>query len=121
MILIADDDQSTRDLVSTLLRRVGHEVTVAVDGDFAYMQATVSKPDLMFLDVMMPGIDGWEVLSRLRREPETRDMPIIMFTARSGLEDVAKSISLGANDIISKPCTPDQIINAVRANLPYAA
>jgi CheY-like chemotaxis protein len=121
MILVADDDQSTRDLVGALLRKAGHEVTEATDGDFAYMQATVSKPDLIILDIMMPGIDGWEVLSRLRNDPETWEIPIVMLSAKTGLEEVSKSISLGAVEVISKPCEPAQIVNAVRANLPTAS
>jgi DNA-binding response OmpR family regulator len=121
MILVADDDQTTRDLVGTLLRKAGHEVTEAIDGDFAYMQAAVSKPDLIILDIMMPGLDGWEVLSRLRHDPETWEIPVVVLSAKSGLEEVSKSISLGAAEVISKPCNPDEIVNAVRANLPMAS
>jgi DNA-binding response OmpR family regulator len=120
MILVADDDQSTRDLIGTLLRKAGHEVTEAIDGDFAYMQATMSVPDLIFLDVMMQGIDGWEVLTRLKREAETSEIPVVMLTGRSGLEDVSKSISLGASDVLIKPCLPQEILNAAGANLPTA-
>jgi CheY-like chemotaxis protein len=117
-IMVADDDPATRDLVTTLLTTAGHEVTAAVDGDFAYMQAIISRPDLIFLDVKMPGIDGWEVLQRLRSEPETSEIPIVMFSAESGYDEIAKSFSLGAAEFISKPCHPEEIVNAVRANLP---
>jgi CheY-like chemotaxis protein len=117
MILIADDDQTTRDLIGTLLRKAGHEIMEAVDGDFAYMQATVSKPDLIILDIMMPGIDGYEVLSHFRHDPDTWEIPVVVLTAKAGLEEVSKSISLGAAEVISKPCKPEEIANAVRANL----
>ena len=121
MILVADDDQTTRDLVGTLLRKAGHEVTEAIDADFAYMQATMSIPDLIILDVMMPGLDGWEVLARLRRDPETSEIPVVVLSAKTGLADVSKSIVLGATDVLGKPCKPEEIINAVRANLPTAS
>jgi len=121
MILVADDDQTTRDLVGTLLRKAGHEVTEAIDGDFAYMQATMSIPDLIILDVMMPGLDGWEVLARLRRDPETSEIPVVVLSAKTGLADVSKSIVLGATDVLGKPCKPEEIVNAVRANLPTAS
>ena len=121
MILVADDDQTTRDLVGTLLKRAGHEVMEAADGDFAYMQATVSKPDLIILDIMMPGLDGYDVLSRLRHDPDTWEIPVVVLTAYAVLEEVSKSISLGAVEVISKPCKPEEIVNAIRANLPTAS
>ena len=121
MILVADDDQTNRGLIGALPRKAGHEIMETVDCDFAYMQAMVSKPDLIILDIMMPGIDGYEVLSHLRHDPDTWEIPVVVLTAKAGLEEFSKSISLGAVEVISKPCKPEEIVNAVRANLPTAS
>ena len=101
MILVADDDQTTLDLIDPLFRKAGHEIMETVDCDFAYMQATVSKPDLIILYIMMLGIDEYEVLFRLRHDPDTWKIPVVVLTAKSGLEEVSKSISLGAVEVIS--------------------
>ncbi len=121
MILVVGDDRTTRDLIGALLKKAGHEIMEAADGDFAYMQATVSKPDLIILDIMMPGLDGYDVLSRLRHDPDTWEIPVVVLTAYAVLEEVSKSISLGAVEVISKPCKPEEIVNAIRANLPTAS
>ena len=124
-ILVVDDEQDVREVVKTTLQENGYQVVEAADGIEGYAAAAdaalAEKPDLIILDIMMPGLDGYEVLSRLRKDPETLAIPVVVLTAYAGLEEVSKAISLGAVEVISKPCKPEEIVNAIRANLPTAS
>jgi len=102
-ILIGDDEPFLRDMVAFKLRNQGHDVTVAVDGGQALELAQTGRPDLILLDVMMPGLDGFEVLRRLKADAALRAIPVIMLTAKGQERDVISGLSGGATDYVVKP------------------
>ncbi len=113
-VLVVDDDVKTVELVKLYLNRDGYRVLVAYDGIEALRLARETRPDLIVLDLMLPGIDGLEVCRILRDES---DVPIIMLTARTTDEDKLTGLGLGADDYISKPFSPRELAARVRAVL----
>jgi two-component system alkaline phosphatase synthesis response regulator PhoP len=113
-ILAVDDEQSILDLVTAYLRREGYEVHTARDGPGGLKAARAFKPDLIILDIMLPGMDGIEVLSHLRRES---DVYVIMLTARSEETDKIVGLSVGADDYLTKPFSPRELVARVKAAL----
>ena len=116
-ILVVDDTPDNLSLVSSLLRD-DYTVKVANNGEKALkvVDAT-APPDLILLDVMMPGIDGHEVCRRLKSDPKTRDIPVIFLTARADVEDERKGFELGAVDYVTKPINPPTLLGRVKAQL----
>lgn len=114
MILVVDDEQSISEVVSLYLTRSGYEVKVAHDGKTALQLLTQHKPELVVLDLMLPGIDGWEITRRLRAEGNT---PIIMLTARKEESDRILGLEMGADDYVVKPFSPQELVSRVRAVL----
>lgn len=102
-LLVVDDNEMNRDILSRRLARRGHVVDTAEDGQAALDMVGKQKYDLMLLDIMMPGIDGMEVLRRVRETQKPTDLPIIMVTAKSDSEDVVEALKAGANDYVLKP------------------
>ncbi|MEZ4734712.1 MAG: response regulator [Caldilineaceae bacterium] len=102
MILVVDDEQSISEVVSLYLTRSGYEVKVVHDGKAALQLLTQHKPDLVILDLMLPGIDGWEITRRLRAEGNT---PIIMLTAQEEADRIL-GLEMGADDYVVKPFSP---------------
>ncbi|MFO0838741.1 MAG: SpoIIE family protein phosphatase [Phycisphaerae bacterium] len=102
-ILVVDDNESNRDLLSRRLSRAGHLVDTAADGGEALARVAAVRYDVILLDVMMPGIDGFEVLARLRTRHAPADLPVIMATARDQRDDVLRALEAGANDYVTKP------------------
>ena len=113
-ILVIDDEQSILDLVTAYLRQENYEVYTALDGPTGLKAARAFKPDLIVLDVMLPGMDGLELLSRLRRES---DVYVIMLTARSEETDKIVGLSVGADDYLTKPFSPRELVARVKAAL----
>ena len=113
-ILVVDDEPSITNLVSAYLKPEGYEVFVASDGNAGLKAARVFKPDLVILDVMLPGMDGIELLSRLRRESEVY---VIMLTARTEETDKIVGLSVGADDYVTKPFSPRELVARVEAAL----
>lgn len=113
-ILIVDDEPSITNLVSAYLKPEGYEVLVASDGNAGLKSARAFKPDLVILDVMLPGMDGIELLSRLRRES---DVYVIMLTARTEETDKIVGLSVGADDYVTKPFSPRELVARVKAAL----
>jgi two-component system alkaline phosphatase synthesis response regulator PhoP len=111
-ILVVDDEQSIIDVVSAYLRQEGYEVQTAMDGPSGLRMARVFKPDVMVLDVMLPGMDGLELLSRLRRES---GVYVILLTARSEETDKIVGLSVGADDYVTKPFSPRELAARVKA------
>ncbi|HOC26379.1 MAG TPA: response regulator, partial [bacterium] len=101
-ILIVDDEQEILDLLTFNLRREGYETLAVADGEAALVQAHAARPDLIILDVMLPGKDGWEVLRSLRQDPATRSVPVVFLTARESEIDEVVGLELGADDYIIK-------------------
>jgi two-component system alkaline phosphatase synthesis response regulator PhoP len=113
-ILIVDDEVSILDLVTAYLRREGYEVHTAVDGPAGLRAARIHKPDVVVLDIMLPVMDGLEVLTRLRRES---DVYVIMLTAKSEEMDKVLGLSVGADDYMTKPFSPRELVARIKAAL----
>src|SRR5512132_61273 len=111
-ILVVDDEPSVTNLVSAYLRAEGYEVFTAADGNAGLKAARAFKPDLIILDLMLPGMDGIELLSRLRRESEVY---VIMLTARTEETDKIVGLSVGADDYVTKPFSPRELTARVKA------
>ena len=113
-LLVVDDDPKIRDLLHLYLARDGHRVVFAGDGHEALSAAHQQAPDLVLLDVMLPGLDGFEVCRRLRDES---DVPIVLLTARSGDSDKVVGLDIGADDYIVKPFSPRELMARIRVQL----
>jgi two-component system alkaline phosphatase synthesis response regulator PhoP len=113
-ILVIDDEPSIINLVSAYLKPEGYEVFTAADGNAGLKAARAFKPDLIILDLMLPGMDGIELLSRLRRES---DVYVIMLTARTDETDKIVGLSVGADDYVTKPFSPRELVARVKAAL----
>lgn len=113
-ILVVDDEESIIDLVTAYLRQEGYEVYTAMDGPAGLKAARAFRPDLVVLDVMLPGMDGIELLAQLRRES---DVYVIMLTAKSEETDKIVGLSMGADDYLTKPFSPRELVARVKAAL----
>ncbi|MCL4241532.1 MAG: response regulator transcription factor [Dehalococcoidia bacterium] len=113
-ILVVEDEPMVAEVVERYLRRDGHEVTLAFDGRAACQEFERSLPDLVVLDLMLPGMDGLEVFRRLREASAT---PVIMLTARGNESDRLRGLDLGADDYVTKPFSPRELASRVRAVL----
>ena len=113
-ILVIDDEPSITNLVSAYLKPEGYEVFTASDGNAGLKAARTFKPDLVILDVMLPGMDGIELLSRLRRESEVY---VLMLTARTEETDKIVGLSVGADDYVTKPFSPRELVARIKAAL----
>ncbi len=120
-ILVVDDDLDTLKLVGLMLERQGYEITVATSGELGLSKAATEKPDLILLDIMMPDIDGYEVTRRLRADPGLAQTPIIMFTAKSMVDDKVTGFEVGADDYLTKPTHPAELTAHVKAVLARSA
>ena len=116
-IVVADDEPDVRELIACRLSRSGYEVVEATDGAEALRLALAEPPDLVVLDVMMPKLDGYELTRRLRADPATRRVPVILLTARAQEADVSQGFAAGADDYLRKPFNPDELVARVRAVL----
>ncbi|MEM7527929.1 MAG: response regulator [Pseudomonadota bacterium] len=112
-ILLAEDEPSIVASLSFLLGRAGFEVVVESDGARAVERIFEEAPALVLLDVMMPGMNGFEALRRLREDPRTRDMPVVMLTAKGQREDRETAMRLGASAFITKPFANAEVVDAV--------
>jgi CheY-like chemotaxis protein len=120
-ILIVDDDVDTLRLVGLMLQRQGYQIAAASNGQQALNMAAAEKPDLIILDVMMPDMDGYEVTRQLRANPATTLIPIIMFTAKSQVDDKVTGFEAGADDYLTKPTQPRELFAHVKAVLSRGA
>ena len=117
LVLVADDDADIRSFVAVNLRLEGFDVATAEDGREALEEVLHRKPDLILLDVMMPNLDGFEVIQRLRSDIRTRMVPIIMLTAKAQSADKVVGLTAGADDYIIKPFDPIELVARVRSTL----
>lgn len=117
LILVVDDNASNRDLLSRRLQRQGHTVLQAADGTTALTIVEQQAPDLILLDLMMPGISGYDVLTFVKGDPRFRDIPIIMISALSELDSVVRCIEAGADDYLAKPFDATLLRARVRSSL----
>ncbi len=116
-ILIADDEPTMRALLRATLDGRGVELFEAADGATALALAQHARPDLLFLDWMMPGLSGVEVCRRLRAQPETAGLTIVILTARAQEADRQEALAAGADDYVTKPFSPLALLEKVRATL----
>jgi DNA-binding response OmpR family regulator len=116
-ILLVDDDPTTLEVLATLLSSFGVEIAVATDGQMALDQASCDPPDLILLDVWMPGIDGFEVCRRLKESEATSDIPVIFMTALVDTADKVRGLGLGAVDYITKPFQQEEVLARIRTHL----
>ena len=114
-ILAVDDEDSIRELLELQLKRNGYETLTAADGQAALEQA--AKADLVLLDVMLPGIDGFEVCRRLKADPSTQAIPVIMLTAKAEEIDKVLGLELGADDYMVKPFSVRELLARIKAVL----
>lgn len=119
-VLIIDDDPSVRDLLSMYLQKEQFGVRTAADGDEALALVAQQRPDLILLDIMMPDMDGFEVTRRLRGNESTAGIPILMFTAKTQLDDKVTGFEAGADDYLTKPTHPSELQAHVKALLARA-
>ena len=116
-ILIIDDDLDTLRLVGLMLQKQGYHISAASNGTQGLAKAFEERPDLILLDVMMPDMDGYEVTRRLRKNPATDSIPILMFTAKTQLDDKVTGFEVGADDYLTKPTHPTELQAHVKALL----
>jgi len=116
-ILVVDDEERVREMLGFRLRLFGYEVLEATNGQEALEIAAREKPDLVLLDIMMPGMDGFQVCSRLKRNEETRGIPVVILTAKADAKDVTRAVNSGASDYVVKPYDPMVLQQKVAKNL----
>jgi len=116
-ILIIEDEKLIIVSTQMVLEAAGFRVESATNGEAGIAKARELRPDLILLDIMMPGIDGWETLTRLKRDPETAPIPVIIFTAREHTRGHQKSTEMGAADYFRKPFEPDELIELVEKHI----
>jgi DNA-binding response OmpR family regulator len=120
-VLLVDDDPVIVRLLEVNFRLGGFIVDGANRGEEALIKAADNRPDAIVLDVMMPGLDGYEVCGRLRADPELQGVPVVFLTARAQEDDVARGYSLGVVEYVTKPFDPEALVATVRRALPRGA
>ncbi len=114
-ILIADDNPDNVELLRKRLSAQGYQIAAAFDGEEALQAVLKENPDLLILDIMMPKMDGYEVLRRLKKQDEYRNLPVILLTAKKEIPDKLKGLDIGADDYITKPFNPQELLARVRS------
>lgn len=116
-VLVADDDVVVRELIVFRLEMSGYEVVEADDGEAAVRLAAEHRPDLVIMDVMMPALNGFEATAKLRAQPETARIPVLLLTAKAMEADVERGFAAGADDYIKKPFSPQELAAKIDALL----
>jgi phosphate regulon transcriptional regulator PhoB len=117
LVLVIEDEREIRDLIRYNLERAGYRVVAEADGDRGLERAFSSRPDAVILDLMLPGSSGLEVLREIRNEPSTKELPVIILTARSAEMDKLLGFEHGADDYLTKPFSPKELMARLRAIL----
>ncbi|MEE9152262.1 MAG: response regulator [Thermoplasmata archaeon] len=113
-IMVVDDEPPIVILTKAMLEMGGHKIVEAKSGEECLKMLKEEKPDLILLDIMMPGIDGWETCRKIKSDKETKDIPVAMFTVRGSAGSIKKSLECGADDHISKPFDMEDLIGTVK-------
>ncbi len=116
-ILLVEDNEMNRDMLSRRLIRRGHDVSMAFDGPAGIAAATTNRPDLILMDISLPGMDGWEATKVLRAQTETASVPIIALTAHAMETDRQRSLEAGCNDFDTKPVDLARLLIKIEALL----
>lgn len=120
-VLIADDEQVITDILAKKIRDAGFEVITAYEGLSAWEKIKQEKPDVVVLDLTMPGLDGWGVLKNLRKDPPTKAwIPVIIVSALGDFDSVQRSQHLEADHYLTKPCKTEEVIKAIRMMITLA-
>jgi CheY-like chemotaxis protein len=120
-LLLIEDNEMNRDMLSRRLIRRGYEVAVAVDGAQGVAMAQSEKPDLVLMDLSLPGIDGWEATRRIKAGAETKHLPVIGLTAHAMAGDREKALEAGCDDYDTKPIELERLIGKIESLLPNGA
>jgi DNA-binding response OmpR family regulator len=118
-ILVVDDEPDVVEIVKFRLEKDGHTVLTAPNGEQGLASAIGNSPDLVILDVMMPGIDGFEVAYQMKNNPRTKDMPVVMLTAKTDLGSISKGWGMDVDNYVTKPFNVDELAKTVKAVLVY--
>jgi len=117
-ILIVEDDKFLRELISQKLVREGYDIAEAIDGEKGIKAAREEKPDLILLDLILPGIDGFEVLTKIKEDPKVAQIPVIILSNLGQKDDIERGLKMGAIDYLIKAhFTPGEIIEKVKTSL----
>ena len=116
-ILLVEDNEMNRDMLSRRLERRGYEVIVAVDGEEGVARAKVEAPDIVLMDLSLPGIDGWEATRQLKAAEETRAIPVLALTAHAMAGDREKALEAGCDDFDTKPIDLPRLVDKIDALL----
>ena len=116
-LLIVEDDESTREFLKFVLENAGHQVSAAADGQAALDAVSKNPPELILLDIMLPEIHGFEVCHRLKSDPATQKVKIVMLSAKSFPADIKQARHMGADGFLAKPVNPAELINGLKAVL----
>src|SRR4051794_32183797 len=117
-ILLVEDNELNRDMLSRRLSRRGYQVVEAIDGEAALALAASERPDLILMDMSLPGLDGWEATRRLKAAPATRPIPVIALTAHAMVTDRERSLEAGCDDFDTKPVEIERLLGKIARFLP---
>jgi CheY-like chemotaxis protein len=120
LVLLVDDFQDAREMYADFLGFSGFRTDQACDGHEAIAKAVSLRPDVILMDLSLPGIDGWEVTRRLKRDPQTRSIPIIALTAHALHGDERRARGAGCDSFVSKPCLPETLVTEIHRILGHA-
>ncbi len=112
-VLLVEDNEDNRIVYSTILQHFGYVVMEALNGEEGIAKARAERPDLILMDISIPVIDGWEATQVLKRDPETRAIPIIALTAHALASDREKAMEVGCDSYLAKPCEPKAVVSEV--------
>jgi len=112
-VLLVDDEPEIRLLTTIIVKRAGHEVIEAHDGEEAMKILEKERPDIILLDVMMPGASGWDICENIKANEELKDIPVVMFTIMSGEKNIEKSFKSGADAQVNKPFDIDNLLDTM--------
>ena len=118
LIVVADDDTITRSIINLKLKSRGYDVITASDGSHALQAIEAEAPDLVVLDAMMPGIDGFELLRQIKSKPEISNTLVVMLTSRKLEQDIVGALNAGASDYLVKPFIPEELAARISRLLP---
>jgi len=116
-VLVIDDSNTIRRSAELFLTQAGYEVILAEDGFAALTKVTEHKPDVIFIDIMMPRLDGYQACALIKRSPKFHGTPVIMLSSKDGVFDRARGRLVGSDEYLTKPFTRDDLVNAVRQQM----
>ena len=117
-VMVIDDSKTIRRTAETLLKNVGCDVITAIDGFDALARIVDHHPHIIFVDIMMPRLDGYQTCALVKNNPAFKDIPVIMLSSRDGLFDKARGRQVGSDQFLTKPFSKEELLDAIRAHVP---